>query len=123
ETKKKLAIQLATLYSLETRAARELITAGEFGDVYHARSSGYRRRNRPFVDGYGTPTFVQKRNSAGGALYDMGVYHIAQVLYLLSNPKVTRISGKTYQKTAMDEKRRSASGYDVEELGLGLVRF
>src|SRR5262249_51957191 len=67
--------------------------------------------------------FVQKRNSAGGALYDMGVYHISQMLYLLGNPKVARISGKTYQKTAMDEKRRATSDYDVEELGLGLVRF
>jgi predicted dehydrogenase len=93
------------------------------GEVYFARSTGWRRRGRPFVDGYGTPTFVQKRNSAGGALYDMGVYHIAQMLYLLGNPKVARVSGKTYQKTGMDEKRRATSGYDVEELGMGLVRF
>src|SRR5439155_14345468 len=78
---------------------------------------------RPFVDGYGTPTFVQKRNSAGGALYDMGVYHISQILYLLGNPPVTRVGGKTYQKTEMDETRRAASGYDVEELGVGFVRF
>src|SRR6185295_16486328 len=123
DTGKKLSIQLATLFSNESRAAKELIDAGELGDVYFARSTGYRRRGRPFVDGYGTPTFVQKRNSAGGALYDMGVYHIAQMLYLLGNPTVTRVSGKTYQKTGMDEKRRSTSGYDVEELGMGLVRF
>lgn len=122
-TGKKLAIQLSTLYSNETRAAKELIDAGELGDVYFARSTGWRRRGRPYVDGYGTPTFVQKRNSAGGALYDMGVYHISQILYLLGNPKVTRISGKTYQKTEMDEKRRATSNYDVEELGVGLVRF
>ena len=123
QTKKKLSIQLATLYANETRAAKELIDAGELGQLYFARSTGWRRRGRPFVDGYGTPTFVQKRNSAGGALYDMGVYHIAQVLYLLGNPKVVRVSGKTYQKTAMDEQRKAASGYDVEELGIGLVRF
>jgi len=122
-TGKKLAIQLATLYVNETRAAKELIDAGELGEVYFARSTGWRRRGRPYVDGYGTPTFVQKRNSAGGALYDMGVYHISQILYLLGNPKVTRVSGKTYQKTEMDAARREKSGYDVEELGLGLVRF
>jgi predicted dehydrogenase len=123
ETGKKLSIQLATLYSNETRAAKELIDAGELGELYFARSTGWRRRGRPFVDGYGTPTFAQKRNSAGGALYDMGVYHIAQMLYLLGNPTVKRVSGKTYQKTEMDAKRREASGYDVEELGIGLVRF
>lgn len=123
EVGKNLHIQLATLYSSETRAAKELIEAGELGDVYHARSTGFRRRGRPYVDGYGTPSFVQKRNSAGGALYDMGVYHISQMLYLLGNPKVERITGKTYQKVGMDPKRQEVSGYDVEELGMGFVRF
>jgi predicted dehydrogenase len=123
QTGRKLSIQLSTLYFNETRAAKELIDAGELGELYFARSAGHRRRGRPYVDGYGTPTFVQKQSSAGGALYDMGVYHIAQMLYLLGNPKVARVSGKTYQKTGMDENRRAHSGYNVEELGLGLVRF
>ena len=123
ETGKRLSIQLGKIFAPETRAAKELIDAGELGNVYHARSTGYRRRGRPYVDGYGTPTFVQKRNAAGGALYDMGVYHISRILYLLGNPKVTRVSGKTHQHTDMDAARRKTSGYDVEELGLGLVRF
>ena len=122
-TGKKLSIQLATLFFNETRAAKELIDAGELGELYFARSTGWRRRGRPYVDGYGTPTFVQKRNSAGGAMYDMGVYHISQVLYLLGNPAVARVSGKTYQKTDMDKARREKSGYDVEELAAGFVRF
>jgi predicted dehydrogenase len=120
---KRLHIQLSTLYSNETRAAMELIELGELGNVYHARSTGHRRRGRPFVDGYGTPNFVQKRNSAGGALYDMGVYHISRCLYLMGNPSPKRISGKTYQQVEMDAKRRESSGYDVEEMGLGFVRL
>ena len=120
---RKLAIQLYTLFRPETRAARILIDEGSLGELYHARSTGFRRRGRPYVDGYGTATFVQKRHAAGGALYDMGVYHIARLLYLLGNPEVTRITGKTYQKTSMDSRRGTSSGYDVEELGLGFVRF
>ena len=123
QTGKKLSIQLSTLFVNETRAAKELIDAGELGEIYFARSTGWRRRGRPYVDGYGTPTFVQKRNSAGGAMYDMGVYHISQVLYLLGNPPVARVSGKTWQKTEMDATRREKSGYDVEELAAGFVRF
>jgi predicted dehydrogenase len=119
----KLHIQLAFLYSDEARAARELIEAGELGELYHARSAGFRRRGRPFVDGYGKPPFVQKPVSGGGALYDMGVYHISELLYLLGNPTVQRISGKTYQKLDMDPQRRDSAGYSVEELGLGFVRF
>ncbi|HWD39160.1 MAG TPA: Gfo/Idh/MocA family oxidoreductase [Fimbriimonas sp.] len=120
---KHLHIQLATLYSNESRAAKELIEAGELGDVYHARSTGFRRRGRPYVDGYGTANFVQKHHASGGALYDMGVYHISQILYLMGNPAVERISGKTYQRISMDETRRSISNYDVEELAVGLIRF
>lgn len=122
-TGRKLSIQLATLFMKETKIAKRLIEAGKLGRVYHARSTGYRRRGRPFVDGYGTSNFVKKEVASGGALYDMGVYHIARMLYLLGVPTVTRISGKTYQETGMDEGRRKDSGYSVEELGLGFVKF
>lgn len=123
ETGRKLHVALRNLFYTETRAAKSLIDGGHLGKLYHARSTGHRRRGRPFVDGYGTPTFVQKRNSAGGALYDMGVYHIATILHLLGNPDVLRISGKTYQETPMDRVRQQSSGYDVEELGMGFVRL
>ncbi|MDX1933706.1 MAG: Gfo/Idh/MocA family oxidoreductase [Capsulimonadales bacterium] len=118
----KLHIQLGQLYSAETRAAKELIDAGQLGEVYHARSTGHRRRGRPYVDGYGRPDFVQKERSGGGALYDMGVYHISQILYLLGNPTVERVSGTTYQKIPIDPKRLELSGANVEELGMGFVR-
>lgn len=121
--KRKISIQLSTLFSKETKAARLMIDMGMLGKLYHARSTGFRRRGRPYVDGYGTATFVQKRNSAGGAMYDMGVYHIANMLYLLGNPAILRISGKTYQETEIDAERLQLSGYDVEELGLGFVRL
>jgi predicted dehydrogenase len=120
--KKKLSIQLATVFAKETKIAKHLIVQRRLGKVYHARSTGFRRRGRPFVDGYGTASFVQKKVAAGGALYDMGVYHIAQMLWLLNLPKVLRISGKVYQETGMDEGRRKKSGYNVEELGLGFVK-
>ncbi len=118
-----LSIQLSTLFSKETRVARILIDEGKLGKIYHARSTGFRRRGRPFVDGYGTASFVQKKIAAGGALYDMGVYHIARMLYLMNMPKINRISGKVYQEMEMDKKRQAESNFDVEELGLGFVKF
>ena len=119
----KLSIQLSTMFTKETKTAMRLIDDGRLGKLYHARSTGFRRRGRPFVDGYGTDHFVKKEIASGGALFDMGVYHISQMLYLLSVPEVERISGKIYQETGMDAGRRSSSGYDVEELGMGLVRL
>lgn len=120
---KMLHIQLAGLYSNEVRAAKGLIEDGELGEVYYARSNGHRRRGRPYLDGYGRPDFVQKENSGGGALYDMGVYHISEILYLLGNPTPDRIVGRTFQKIPTDPKRQELSGANVEEFGTGLIRF
>ncbi len=119
-----LHIQLATLYAPETQGARRLIAEGHLGEIYYAKSSHYRRRGRPFVDGYGSAQFVQRSTAGGGAMLDMAVYHIARVLWLLGNPAVKTVSGSTYQKLDnMYPDRRASSGYDVEELGMGLVRL
>jgi Predicted dehydrogenases and related proteins len=123
ECGRKLHIQLSFLYSKETKAAKALIDAGQLGKIFHVRSTGYRRRGRPYVDGYGTPYFTRKETAGGGALFDMGVYRISQLLYLLGNPEVTTITGKTYQEMDIDERRRQISRFDVEELGVGFVRF
>jgi predicted dehydrogenase len=120
-TGKMLSIQLSTLFSQETRAARAAIAEGWLGKPYFAQSAGARRRGRPYVDGYGTPAFVQKDQAAGGALLDMGVYHIANLLYLLDNPFPQRICGRIYQEIPIDPVRQAASGYNVEEFGVGLV--
>ncbi|MBZ0282290.1 MAG: Gfo/Idh/MocA family oxidoreductase [Anaerolineae bacterium] len=123
EAGRKLSIQLNSLFRAEAKAAHSLIQGGHLGKLYHARSAGHRRRGRPYVDGYGSPAFVQKATASGGALYDMGVYHIARILYLLGNPDVLTITGRVYQETPMDSKRSQLSGYNVEELGLGFVRL
>jgi len=123
ELDRMLSMQLGSLFSKETLAAKRLIDDGHLGRPYYAKSSYYRRRGRPFVDGYGTSSFVQKATAAGGALFDMGVYHIGQMLYLLGNPDVLTISGATHQETDMYEERRRQSKYDVEELAVALVRL
>ncbi|MBO0992120.1 Gfo/Idh/MocA family protein [Bacillus sp. SD088] len=120
---KLLHIQLRSIFRSDTKAAKALINEGMLGNIYHARSTGFRRRGRPFVDGYGTPAFTRKESAGGGALFDMGVYHIAQILYLLDLPKVDRITGKLYQEMPMDRHRQEQSGFNVEEMGLGFIRF
>jgi predicted dehydrogenase len=118
-----LHIQMATVFSTASRAARRLIAEGALGRIYYARSFGYRRRGRPFVDGYGTANFVARSISGGGALYDMGIYHIAQILHLIGNPAVRTVTGAAHQELDMYEDRRAFSGYGVEEMGLGWVRL
>lgn len=118
---RKLHVQLAMLFGSQPTAARKLIGAGLLGELYHARSVGYRRRDRPYADGYGGPEFADPYWAAGGALSDMGVYHISQMLHLLGNPQVRTISGSACQMTHVPSDRREA--FRVEEFGVGLVRF
>lgn len=121
ETGRMLHIQLARLYTDATAACRMIIDAGELGRIYHAAATEYRRRGRPYVDGYGTARFVQKLQAGGGALYDMGIYEIARMLYLLGNPRLERVSGKTYRELDMDPVR--GKEMDVEEFATGMAYF
>lgn len=122
-TGKMLSIQLATIFTPASQAAKQIIEDGVLGKVYYVKTSHYRRRGRVYVDGYATPHFVQKDKSGGGALVDMAVYHMSLMVWLLGNPKLKTVSGSTYQEIPMDEKRKAESKYNVEELGIGFVRF
>jgi predicted dehydrogenase len=122
-TGRMMSMQIGTIFAHETQAAKRLIDAGQLGKLYYAKSSGYRRRGRPWVDGYGAEFFVQKETAGGGALYDIGVYNISRILYLLGNPEVLTISGSTHQEIDMYEDRRKSGKYSVEELGVGFVRL
>lgn len=122
-TGKRLAVQMRTLFSKETRTAKYLIQEGALGRTYYAKTSRYLRRARVYVDGYATPHFVQKQKSGGGALIDVGVYQMARMVYLLNNPEVESVTASTFQSLDMDEIRRRESGYNVEEIGTGFIRF
>jgi len=123
KTGRKLSIQLSTLFSAEARAARRIIDAGMLGRIYFAKASNYRRRGRCYVDGYATPPFVQKEMAGGGAMADMGVYHLALILWLLGNPEVLTVTASTFDEIPMPPKRRQESGYNVEEFAAGYIRF
>mgnify|MGYP006276361125 CR=1 FL=1 len=121
ENNRMLHIQLNKIYAETTLAAKMLIDAGELGRIYHSAATEYRRRGRPYVDGYGTERFVQKAHAGGGALYDMGIYELSRMLYLLGNPKIERITGKTYNELDGIPERKAKM--DVEEFATGMVFF
>ena len=70
-----------------------------------------------------TAAFVKKETAGGGAINDMGVYHLGLMLYLLGMPTLKSVSAATFQELDMDKKRQKISGYNVEELAVGLVHF
>lgn len=123
---KELSIHLDFMFFPQSRTARKMVEGGELGQVYHARSVGLRRLMRPGLD-VPPPAFsrdfISKHWAGHGALYDMGVYHISQLLYILGTPKLERVSGHTYQKVPYCGKPASEAGMEVEELGVGLATY
>lgn len=135
ESDGELAVQNWRLVAPGTRAARRLIEAGELGELRYAHAAHVRTRGRPYLDGYGTASFVDESTAAGGAVLDVGVYPIGQLLYLLGNPDVERISGVAYataEAVYTDDvvgdnadryRERLAEADDVEDVGMAFVRL
>lgn len=126
ESGKELSIHLDFMFYPQSRVARKMIEDGELGHVYHARSVGFRRLMRPGLDvppPMFSRDFITKKWAGHGALYDMGVYHISQMLYILGLPKLERVSGHTYQEIDFMGRPATEAGMEVEELGIGLATY
>jgi len=119
----KLAIQCSSLFNNQTRIAKRMIDAGKLGKVYHVRSVGHRRVGRPGVDFPLSTDFFSKEIGGHGPMFDIGTYHISQMLYLLGLPKLDSIYGVAHNDFYMDERLLKGKKYEVEDLGVGLARF
>lgn len=147
EEGRNLSVQNLILFSKETRAAKKLIEDKKLGKVFYGNAAnfdvvGFRRRSVPYVEGYGSPNFVKKKVSGGGAVYDLGTYSIGQILYLLDLPEIERISGRTFQSAEEmfesgevgdiykerltvppTEEFPEETEYDVEDVAFAFVRL
>ena len=45
---------------------------------------------------------MKKETAGGGAINDMGVYHLGLILYLLGMPKLKSVSAATFQELDME---------------------
>lgn len=123
---KKLAIQISSIYNPQTRIAKRMIEEGKLGKIYHARSVGHRRQGRP---GYDMPffsrDFIDPKIGVHGPLFDLGIYHLAQMLYVMGMPELESVYGfqscDYWTHPAIDKLvNRTAP---VEDLGVGMARF
>lgn len=123
---KKLAIQISSIYNPQTRIAKEMVEQGKLGKVYHARSVGHRRQGRPGYDmPFFSPDFINPKVGVHGPLFDLGIYHLAQMLYVLGMPELESVYGvqscEYWTSPAIDKiTGRTAP---VEDLGIGIARF
>lgn len=103
-------------------AMRDYIVSGKLGDVYYGRQTSFRVRGRPGLDMPAfSKWFLDSSLAGGGGLYDIGVYNIDHVLYLLGDPQPATISGIAYHGMAPVYRGRGV--YDVDEHASVFVRF
>lgn len=122
----KLAIQISSIYNPQTRIAKEMIREGKLGKIYHARSVGHRRQGRP---GYDMPffsrDFVDPDIGVHGPLFDLGIYHLAQMLYVMGMPELESVYGVTTCDYWRDKRIDEAVNCHtpVEDLSVAIARF
>ncbi|MBC8041507.1 MAG: Gfo/Idh/MocA family oxidoreductase [Opitutaceae bacterium] len=112
----------------EVQTAKQLITKGVLGDVYHAKTAWCRRAGIPRIGSW----FTQKQFAGGGGTYDIGVHALDRCLYLMGEFDAAAVSGQTY---AQFGPRGQGSGtwgrseidpnakFDVDDLSVALIKL
>ncbi len=124
-----LAIGVVNRFSDNVTWIKDLIAAGDLGEVYHVNAAFKAHRSIPGLGGW----FTTKSRSGGGVMLDWGVHFIDLILYCLAAPKPRSISGVAYGKLAVKPRDYAyismwagPPNYDgvcnVEEYVSGLLR-
>ena len=93
ETGNKLMCGYNYRFTPEVQCLKKFAEAGEFGDMYFARTIAMRRRGIP---GWGL--FISKEKNGGGPLIDIGVHMLDSTMHIMGFPKPVKVFGQTFQK-------------------------
>jgi predicted dehydrogenase len=106
------------------RQLKTLIGAGMLGDIYYTRAQWLRRRLLP-----PRTTFIERRLSGGGPVFDIGVHILDLAYWFLGAPEPVSVSALVDTKLAHNPQLGGSWGdwdhsrFDVEDFTAGLVRF
>lgn len=114
-------------WSTNAKVLKTFVDAGDLGEIYHAKATCLRRAGNP--GGW----FADKTVSGGGPLIDVGVHFIDLAWWLMGMPKVSTVTGFTFDRLGNrgnieSLSRWKSTDYDasknsVEDLAGALVRF
>ena len=112
---RKLAVHFNHRMQPHVQALRRFVDAGELGELYFGRTTWHRRRGIP-----GRPGFVSKEQAGGGALIDLGVHQLDQLLFVMGHPIIESLSAQVYTKFAADVPHLAM---DVDDFSVTFLRF
>jgi predicted dehydrogenase len=128
KAKRLLMIGQNARFTADVQTAKQLVTAGVLGEVYHAKTAWTRRCGSPRLGTW----FTQKRYAGGGCTYDIGVHALDRCLYLLGEFEAVAVSGQTYSKFGPRGLGEGGWGksevdpekpFDVDDLSLALIKM
>lgn len=94
ETGKVLNIGVVNRFNTGVNMIKNMIEAGELGEVYHVYVSFRSQRSIPGLGG----AFTTKEIAGGGALIDWGVHFLDIVMYCTGDPNPRTVTGQAYSK-------------------------
>ena len=87
-----LNIGVVNRFDVYVNELKKIIESGRIGEIYHVYCSFRNHRSIPGMGGW----FTTKEMSGGGVLIDWGVHFIDLIMYVLNNPEINAVTGKTY---------------------------
>jgi predicted dehydrogenase len=125
--KRILIVGYQTRFRIDLNSLKDLVQAGELGEVYYSRALALRRWGVPV-----RPTFIDKKLSGGGPLLDIGCYAVDMIMYVLGFPAPKTAYAVTYDKICKDPSMAKKEGwgghwkpqsFNVEDSAFGFVKF
>ena len=129
ETGKVLNIGVVNRFNDAVNKIREIIQAGELGEVFHVYVSFRAHRSIPGLGG----DFTTHAVSGGGVLIDWGVHFLDIVMYCTGDPVAKTVSSESFCRLGKDMKDyafvdmwagppKYDGVYDVEDSITGVIR-
>lgn len=119
---KVLMVGMNQRFSRAHYALRKAIAEGKFGHIYLCKTFWNRRRPGDGLWNRGD-WFMNKKQSGGGPLLDLGIHKLDLLLFLLGFPKVLSVDGIAFEGIGRREGSERGKAYEVEDMGLGIIRL
>jgi len=129
ETGNVLAIGVVNRYREAVNRVKNLIDAGELGEIYQVYASFRAHRSIPGLGG----AFTTKEIAGGGVLIDWGVHYLDLLMYCTGDPMPKAVSGQAHCVLGKNMKDYAFTGmwagppdyngkYDVDDFVTALIK-
>lgn len=118
KNKRKFMLHFNFRFSHQARFIKRYVDSGKLGDLYYVKTGWLRQMGVPRKR-----SFTDKKISGGGPVIDLGVHRLDFALWLMGYPKAVSVVGETYDKIAGPLARKNKVHFDVEDIGVALIRL